>query len=144
MGTGEGAGGAHERLAVEPTVHVERYEHHCSFTWRADGLERFLRAVAACDAVPDGSTPVVDATNAAGRRRLALREIDTTGATTYVRVDPPRPWTLSWERRTEPVVSLTGLPVPSTCRRLHVATTGCDGWSSSPLERVAELTGFWE
>jgi hypothetical protein len=119
-------------VPVDPPVHVETFATHASLTWRAAGLERFLEAVRATGSIPDDATPTVDATNAAGRRRLRLDEIDaTSGVTTYVRVDPPAPWTLAWERRTDPTVSLTGTPDAGTCRALHVATTDCAEWTRS-------------
>jgi hypothetical protein len=130
-------------IPVEPPVFVETYAGHCSFAWRADDLGRFLDAVDATASIPAAATPVVDAADTAGRERRALSEIDPED-TTYVRLDPPRPWTLSWEARTRDVVSLTGTPVPSICRAFHTATTDCAAWPTECLERVAELTGFWE
>lgn len=127
-------------IPVNPAVHVETFTTHASLTWRAGGLARFLEAIRTSTVVPDETRPIVDATNAAGRRQLRLDEIDTTsGATTYVRVDPPEPWTLAWERRTDPTVSLTGTPDAGTCQVFHVATTDCAAWAQSHCAALDEL-----
>jgi hypothetical protein len=127
------------RVAVDPPLHVETFASHASVTWTAAELGRFLDAVGACESVPAETTPVVDATNAAGQQRLSLSEIDPGRATTYVRVEPPAPWTLAWERRTEPVVSLSGAPSTETCRRFHLATTDCQRWSADAVARLESL-----
>ena len=129
-----------ERVPVEPPVHVETYGAHVSLTWTAAGVGRFLDAVRAADAVPADTTPVVDATNAAGQRRMRLDEVDVSGgATTYVRVEPPASWTVAWERRTEPVVSLAGTPTVDTCRAFHVGTTACSTWSADAVSALRRL-----
>jgi|APHM01.1.fsa_nt_gi hypothetical protein len=127
-------------IAVDPPVHVESYPSHTSLSWTAGGIDQFVAALRASEAVPAETTPIVDATTAAGQRRLRLHAIDTTsGATKYVRVEPSAPWTLSWERRTEPVVSLTGSPSPATCRTFHVATTACVEWTPLQRETLSRL-----
>ena len=127
-----------EQVPVEPPVYVETYGGHVSLTWTAAGVGQFLDTVRAAGTVPADTTPVVDATNAAGQRRMRLDEIDTSGgATTYVRVEPPASWTVAWERRTEPVVSLAGNPTVETCRAFHVGTTACSAW---PTDAVSALT----
>lgn len=127
-------------IPVDPLVHVETFATHASLTWRAGDLAWFLAAVRASPKIPDDTRPTVDATNAAGRRRLRLDEIDaTSGATIYVRVNPPAPWTLAWERRTDPTVSLTGTPDAGTCRALHVATTDCEAWAQSHRNALDRL-----
>jgi hypothetical protein len=125
-------------IPVTPPVHVEQYASHTSLSWTANGIEQFVAAVRT---TAGANTPiVVDATNAAGRRRLGIDEIDTTtAATTYVRVEPDRPWTLAWDRRSDPVVTLTGTPRPATARRFHVETTDCDGWDDTPRSRLQGL-----
>lgn len=127
-------------IAVDPPVHVESYPTHTNLSWTAGGIDQFVAALRASEAVPADTTPVVDATTAAGQRRLRLDGIDTTsGATKYVRVEPPAPWTLSWERRTKPVVSLTGSPSPATCQTFHVATTACVEWTPPQRETLSRL-----
>ncbi|ERG89402.1 MAG: hypothetical protein J07HX5_01560, partial [halophilic archaeon J07HX5] len=82
-------------IAVDPPVHVESYSSHTSLSWTASGIDQFVAALRASETVPADTTPVVDATTAAGQRRLRLDEIDTmSGATKYVRVEPSAPWTL--------------------------------------------------
>jgi hypothetical protein len=124
-------------VPVDPPVHVERYASHVSLSWTAGGVERFLGTVR--DVSVDAPA-VVDATNTAGRRQVELTDIDTTtGATTYVRAEPERPWTVAWERRSTPVVTLTGTPEAAITRRIHTGTTGCAGWSRSQQARLARL-----
>lgn len=126
-------------LPVDPPVHVESFPSHYSLTWSADGLERFLAAPEADPSVPGDVTAIVDARDAAGRQELPLGAVNTGEATTYVRVEPPVPWTLAWERRTMPTVSLTGTPTPRTVRRLHLATTDCEGWTDEAIGTARRL-----
>lgn len=132
--------GAATELPVDPSVYVERYPSHASVSWQAGSLDQFLAAIEDAGAIPENPALVVDATNAAGQRRCSPRDIDTaTGATTYVRADAQGPWTVSWERRTTPVVTITGTPTPRTCRRFHVATTECDRWPHSRLGTLSRM-----
>ncbi len=125
-------------IGVDPPVHVETYRSHVSLSWTALGLERFVAALRTAEAVPTTATLTVDATDAAGRYRTTPDEIETTADTIkYVRVDPSPPWTLSWERRTDPVVSLAGSPSVPTCRSFHTATTSCNEWSSTHCDALA-------
>jgi hypothetical protein len=126
-------------LPVDPPVHVETFPSHHSLTWSADGLDRFLRALEADPSVPGDATAIVDASDVAGRQELPLGAVDAGEATTYVRVEPPAPWTLAWERRTVPTVSLTGTPAPRTVQRLHVATTDSEGWTGEATEAARRL-----
>ncbi len=139
--TDSGSGGSPSRtIPVDPPVHVETFPSHHSLTWRAGPLADFLTAVTAEPAVEEGHRLLVDATGAAGRRRLSPRDVDTsTGATTYVRAEPSAPWTAAWERRTTPVVSLTGAPAVDLTARLHLATTDCDRWERRARERLRSL-----
>lgn len=125
-------------IGVDPSVHVESYRSHVSLSWTALGLERFVAALRTAEAVPSTATLTVDATDTAGRYRTTPNEIETTAETIkYVRVDPSPPWTLSWERRTDPVVSLAGSPSAPTCRSFHTATTLCNKWSSTYRNALA-------
>lgn len=125
---------------VSPPIYVERYASHVSLSWQAGDLDRFLGTVTDLDSVPADPAFVVDATNAAGQRRIPLSDIDTTTrATTYVRVDPDTPWTVAWERRTTPVVSLSGAPTALACRRLHHGTTDCEQWPAGQLQTLSRL-----
>lgn len=124
-------------VTVDPAVHIERYASHVSLSWTAGSVGRFVETVRSVSA---DAPAVVDATNAAGRRQVELTDIDTTtGATTYVRAEPERPWTVAWERRSTPVVTLTGTPTVTTTRRVHTGTTDCEGWSRSRRARLARL-----
>ncbi|MFB6127888.1 MAG: hypothetical protein ABEJ79_11425 [Halolamina sp.] len=123
-------------VAVDPPVHVEAFATHHTLTWQAAGLSTFLDALGAVDRVPDEPALLVETTDTAGRRRLTPADVADDGAVTYVRVESVSAWTLSWERRTLPTVSLSGEPTATTCRAVHVATTDCDGWTD---ERRREL-----
>ena len=125
-------------IGVDPPVHVESYRSHLSLSWTALGVERFVAALQTAETVPPTATLTVDATDTAGRYRTTPDEIQTTADTiTYVRVDPSPPWTLSWERRTDPVVSLAGSPSAPTCRSFHTATTSCNEWGSAHRDALA-------
>ncbi len=129
------------RLPVEPPVHVETVVDHRSLTWTAGGLDRFLAAVRADDAVAADAPARVDARDVAGRGRRPLSAVAARPAITYVRVEATADWTVAWERRTEPTVSLSGAPSPATCRRLHVATTNCPGWIDADERLLERLVG---
>lgn len=116
-------------VPVDPPVHVEQFVDRCSLTWRAGPLAPFLAALGELASVSGTSPVVVDATDAAGRRRHSLSTVAATGTERYVRVDPPGPWSVAWERRTSPVVSVGGTPDPAVCRRLHRETTDAGAWS---------------
>ena len=124
------------QIETTPPVNIETFASHVTLTWTSLGLSQFVDIADRVDVVPADSTPIVDATNAAGRRRLPLTEIDTTtAATKYVRFEPDCPWTLAWERRTTPVVSLCGSPSPTVCQQAHIITTtenldARDGWNT--------------
>lgn len=137
-----GPGGRRRTVPVEPPIHVETFAQHCSLTWKAAGLARFIETVRSLDGVPGDSTAVMDATDIAGRQQCRLSALDPSRDTvTYVRVEPPASWTLSWERRTWPVVVLTGTPTPELCRSLHLATTECRVWDGAALEALDGMTG---
>ena len=141
MTEGADSGGRRRTVPVEPPVHVEVFAGHCSVTWKADELDRFLSAVHAFNPVPARAPVVVDTATTAGRERTELSVLDAGGDTTkYVRVEPSAPWTASWERRTWPVVSLSGTPPPAVVRRLHRGTTACGEWSEVAAETLERLT----
>lgn len=126
-----------EPVPVDPPVHVEQYVGHASLSWTAGGVERLVETAKGTSVE---APAVVDATNTAGRRRVELTDIDTTtGATTYVRVEPERPWTVAWERRSTPVVTLTGTPEATTVHRFHVGTTDCEEWGQSNRAQLTRL-----
>jgi hypothetical protein len=136
-----GPGGHGETVPVEPAVHVESFAQHCSLTWKADGLATFVEAVRGLNPVPTEATVIVDATDVAGRQQCRLSTLDPCRDTvTYVRVEPSAPWTLSWEQRTWPVISLSGTPTPPLCRSVHVATTDCRAWDETALDAVDRMT----
>lgn len=141
MGESAERGGQRRSVPVVPPVHVETFATHYTATWKADGLSRFVETVRGIDAIPPTSAVVVDRTDTAGRERRELSDIAVDGgATTYVRVEPPTPWTLSWERRTWPVVSVSGTPAPERCRDIHRSTTDCPGWRDADVETLDRLT----
>ena len=125
------------RVPVTPPIHIEEYPTHASLTWHVPELSRALDAVCDLDSVSSDASAVVDATNAAGRRRLSLSAVDPGPATTYVRVEPGASWTFAWERRTTSVCVLTGTPAGATVRRLHRATGG-DGWNPAADRRLTQ------
>jgi hypothetical protein len=129
--------GGDQTIPVEPPVHVETFATHCTVTWKARPLPGFLTAVRNTDEISPTASAVVEDTSVAGRERCDMTEIDTAESVRYLRVDPDAPWTLSWERRTWPVVSVSGTPTADLCRRVHLRTTDCKGWSENAIERVA-------
>jgi hypothetical protein len=126
-------------IPVKPPVHVEAFATHCTMTWKAGPLAGFLTAVRNTDEISPTASVVVDDTSVGGRERCDVTEIDATKTVRYLRVDPDGPWTLSWERRTWPVVSVSGTPTADLCRRVHLRTTDCEGWSENAIERVARV-----
>ena len=131
--------GSEQTIPVEPTVHVETFATHCTLTWKAGPLAGFLTAVDTIDGVPPAAPVVVDDTSSAGRERCRAPEVDPQETVRYLRVEPKKPWTLFWEQRTWPVVSLSGTPPPALCRRLHLRTTDCDGWADDAVQTLARV-----
>lgn len=123
-------------LSVDPTVHVEPFASHYTVTWKAGPLARYLTAVRDCGAVSPEDTAVVDATDTAGRQRRTVRSLSAATTIRYVRTEPRPSWTVSWERRTAPTVSLSGTPTPSVCRAFHRGTTACETWSAAAIEAL--------
>lgn len=126
-------------LPVSPTVHAESFATHYTLTWKASPLSRFLTAARDCAAVPASASAVVDATDVAGRRRVDTSVLTADAAVRYVRVEPPAGWTLSWERRTSPTVSVSGTPDAAVCRELHRRTTACDRWPPAAVDALDAL-----
>lgn len=123
------------RVPVTPPIYVERYPTHSSFSWYVQDLEQALDAVHAADEVSAETPAIVDASNAAGRRRVSLSAVCAGPATTYVRIEPSAPWTFAWESRSTSVCMLTGTPSVSTVRDLHRATDGT-GWDANAARLV--------
>lgn len=127
-------------VPVDPPVRVERYGSHLSVAWRAGDLDRFLAV--ALEVVGATATAVVDERGVAGRQERPVESVAATDDVRYVRVDSgPSVPTVAWERRTTPVVTLTGTPTAVTCRDLHLATTDCAGWEQAALWRAREVLG---
>ncbi|MFB6193506.1 MAG: hypothetical protein ABEI75_00440, partial [Halobaculum sp.] len=122
---------------VERTVYVERTGNYVSCTWQAEGLRRFSAWVENATEADD-PTVLIDTTAEGGRQRVPVSTL-TTEQARYVRFDPDTAWRVSWERRTTPTVSLDGTLRPARCRRLHCATTDCDGWPSAARRTLARL-----
>lgn len=127
-------------IAAEPPIHVETYPTHTSLSWTGDGIDQFVAALQTVKPITADAPTVINATTTAGQVQRQLCDLDTpNNAINYLRVDPPVPWTLSWERRTEPVVSMTGSPSPETCQTLHIATTACMAWDASQRTALSRI-----
>ena len=126
-------------LSTEPPVHVESFATHYTLTWTAGSLAQFLDALRQCESVPSSATAVVDATDTAGRQRRPVRELAAEPSVRYVRVEPRSAWRVSWERRTDPTVSVSGTPPPAVCRDLHQRTTACEAWPPTAVEELDAL-----
>lgn len=131
--------GGERTVPVGPPVHVEWFPTHATVTWKAGQLAQFLRAVGDLDTVTPETATVVDDSSTAGRERRRVAELAASETVCYLRVEPDRPWRLSWERRTWPVVSVSGSPSVSLCRRVHLETTDCEGWSDEASNSLARL-----
>jgi len=130
-----------QTVPVDPPVHIETFATHLTATWKAGDPSAFVDAVRDIETVPPSASTVVDDSADAGRRRIPLSEVaPERGATTYLRVDPDAPWTLSWEDRTRPVVSASGAPPAALCRRLHVSTTGREAWDDDAIATLRRAT----
>lgn len=128
------------RIPVDPVVHVETFATHLTLTWKAGTRSQFVEAVRALNAVPSTAQVVVDDTAVAGRQHRLVSDLERGGDTIrYLRVEPDASWTLSWERRTQPVVSVSGTPSAAVCRGLHRRTTDCPGWSDSATATLHDL-----
>ena len=135
------SGDSEGTIPVEPPVHVETFATHWTVSWKADRLARFLRGVGGIDSLPPTTTAVVEDTATAGREQRQVTDLEARGTVRYVRLDPDTPWTVSWERRTWPVVSASGTPPPALCRRLHQRTTDCDEWADGAVQKLARALG---
>jgi hypothetical protein len=133
--------GPRRTLPVDPVIRVETFATHRTLTWKAGGLSRFIEAVRGVETVAPAASTVVEDAAVAGRHRSRFSQVDADRDTTkYLRVEPEAPWTLSWERRTWPVVSVSGAPPAPLCRRLHLRTTDCPGWDDRAFETLRRLT----
>jgi hypothetical protein len=132
-------GGSERTISVEPPVHVETIPSHDTLTWKACPLAQFLGHVVESDGIPPTASTLVDDTSTGGRERYRVADLEASETVRYLRVEPDAPWQLSWERRTWPVVSVSGTPPATLCRRLHVRTTDCDGWPDDAVRTLAGL-----
>jgi hypothetical protein len=129
------------RIPVDPVIHVETFATHRTLTWKAGGRSQFVEAARALDAVPSTASVVVDDTTVAGRQHHSVSDLESVSKTTmYLRIEPDASWTLSWEQRTDPIVSVSGTPSATFCRRLHCYTTDCSEWCDEAVETLQSLT----
>jgi hypothetical protein len=129
------------RIPVDPVIHVETFATHRTLTWKAGTRAQFVEAVRALDAVPSTASVVVDDTAVAGQQHRSVSNLESvSNTTTYLRIEPDASWTLSWEQRTHPVVSVSGTPSATLCRRLHCHTTDCSGWCDEAVKTLQSLT----
>lgn len=133
--------GQQRTVPVNPSIHVETFATHCTVRWKASGLVPFTEAARDVDNIPPSTTVVTNSPDVAGRQQ---HELSTLGGerskATFVSLQPPAPWTLSWERWTWHIVSVSGTPSPGLCRDIHRATTDCSGWYDGALVRVERMT----
>jgi len=128
-------------IPVDPLIHVETSATHQTLTWKAGSRSQFVEEVRALDPVSPSASVVVDDAAVAGRRHRPLSEIDRESDTaTYLRIEPDAPWTISWEQRTQPTVSVSGAPSETLCRRVHRRTTDCSNWSAEAIATLRRLT----
>jgi len=131
-----GDDGNSRAIPVEPPVRVECVPTHWTAAWTAGPLSQFLAAAGRVEECSPTTTVLVDDTSVAGRTELSLSGVEPAATVRYLRVAPDAPWTVSWERRTRPVVSVSGDPTVGDCRRLHVETTDCEGWPEAAVEAL--------
>lgn len=128
-------------VPVDPEVHVETFATHHTLTWKASDLSQFVTAIHAVGPVTPTTPTIVNDTAIAGRQQHPLSDTNVESTTIeYLRIEPDAPWTLSWEQRTFPVVSLSGTPPVTLCRRIHLRTTDCSTWSDEAFEILRQLT----
>lgn len=127
-------------IPVDPVIHIETFATHQTLTWKAGSRSQFVEAVRVLNAVSPTASVVVDDTAVAGRRDRSLADIDSGSDTvTYLRIEPDAPWTVSWEQRTRPIVSVSGAPPETLCRRIHRRTTDCSDWSGEAIATLHRL-----
>jgi len=128
-------------IPVDPAIRVEAFATHRTLTWKAGSRSQFIEAVRVLEAVSPTAPVVIDDAAVAGRQRCSFSDVDTeSDTTTYLRIEPDAPWTLSWEQRTQPTVSVSGTPSGTLCRRVHRRTTDCSEWSDEAIETLHRLT----
>lgn len=133
--------GQQRTVPVTPPIHVETFATHYTVTWKANGLVSFIKAARDIDTIPLSTTVVTDSPDVAGRQQHDLSTLNCEASKAiFVSLQPPRPWTVSWERRTWPIVSVSGTPSPRLCRDIHQATTDCSGWNDSALTQLERMT----
>jgi hypothetical protein len=132
--------GQRRKIPVDPPVHIETFATHYTLTWKADRLSRFKSAVQNLDTVPSSARAIINDTSVAGRQRVPVSAIDAESeTTTYVRVESDDPWTLSWDQRTWPVVSVSGTPPLTLCQHAHIRTTECANWNDEVVEILDQV-----
>lgn len=133
--------GQQRTVPVDPPVHVETFASHYTLTWKSNGFASFIEAVQDVDSIPSSATVVTENPDIAGRQQHELTTLDVEKVNPrYIQVQPSVPWTLSWERRTWPIVSVSGTPPPEYCRDIHLATTGCSVWRDGAFAQLERMT----
>jgi hypothetical protein len=125
-------------IPVSPTVHIEAFATHCTATWKAGSLAQCIETLQTSEYIEPTATVVVDDTTIAGREQQSVRDITPTETIRYLRVTPAASWTLSWEQRTWPVVSMSGTLSAGACRHMHLGTTECSGWPDTATATLKE------
>ena len=128
-----------QTISVSPTVHIEAFATHCTATWKAGSLAQCLETLQTSEYIEPTATVVVDDTTTAGREQHTVDDITPTETIRYLRVTPAASWTLSWEQRTWPVVSMSGTLSAEACRLMHLGTTECSGWPDTATATVTEI-----
>jgi hypothetical protein len=128
-------------VPVAPPVYLELFATHLTATWKAGSSSAFVEAACTLNSVPAAAATVVDGPEIAGRKRVPLSAATPAKRSpTYLRIEPDVPWTLSWEDRTQPVVSVSGTPPAALCRRLHLTTTDCATWDDAAFDALRQAT----
>lgn len=128
-------------IPADPAIHVETFAAHQTLTWKAGSRSQFVEAVRVLNAVSSTASVVVNDTVVAGRQHRSPSDIDSeSDTTTYLRIELDAPWTLSWGQRTHPIVSVSGTPSETPCRRVHRRTTDRSDWSGEAIATLHGLT----
>jgi len=125
-------------ISVSPTVHLEAFATHSTATWKAGSLAQCIETLQTSECIEPTATVVVDDTTTAGREQHAVDDITPTETIRYLRVTPAASWTLSWEQRTWPVVSMSGTLSAEACHQMHLGTTECSEWPDTATANLKE------
>lgn len=123
-------------LPTDPTIHVEPFATHYTLTWKCKSLSQFINAAQNVDFILLNTAAAIDRTDMAGRKYQDVRDLSDDTSIRYIRIEPQAEWSVSWERRTSPTVSMTGTPEMEVCRELHRYTTACDKWPSEAVDKL--------